>query len=89
MIPLFQLYNIFGSSSSLTYGPQLQDYVQESIYSMYSADEVSGHKVCCERTTQAYSHVRGRYDLSRVKTSKLLHVVGDSNWVITRSRDAD
>ena len=61
------------------------------IYSMYREDEVSVHRAYCERATQPYSLGGGwgRYDLSGIKTNRLLHVVRDSNWVFTLSLDAD
>ena len=43
------------------------------IYNMYKAGEVSIHRACCERATQPYSLGGGRYDLSKLKTSRCYH----------------
>ena len=50
--------NIFGTNTSLTFGPQIQRVIidrNKIIDSMYKADEVSVQRACCERATQPYS----------------------------------
>ena len=66
---------MFGTNASLAYGPQIQMRLiitdrTKIIYSMYREGEVSVHRACCERTTQPYSLGGGRYDLSRLLTSR-------------------
>ena len=75
IISLFQEDNIFGTSVSLAYGPQLQIYIWENLLTLRTEhDEVSVHRAYRERDTQPYS-LRGVGTICL----GLPHVVRDSN----------
>ena len=78
IITLFQEDNIFDTDVSLTYGPQItKTYMRliitdrtKIIYSMYRAGEVSVHRAGLQVGYPTLLLWRGRYNLSRLKTSR-------------------
>ena len=91
VITLFQEGNIFGTSASLTYGSQLQLEIVSFVIDKWLLFTVWTEKIpsMLRAGSPTLPTWRRKYDLSRLKTSRLPHVVRDSYWVFTHSLDAN